>query len=245
MVRACTAQLWGHQGFLGSGFLVSPGVVVTCAHVVATHQPEVTVVIQDQTVPGRVGPVLPTSRAAGVDYWPFPDLALVEIDQAADLECVWLADKDPEPGAVLTALGFSHDTPAGGVAADSMRLTVVGESGPYLKVKDDLVARGLSGSPVLDETSGRVCGMVKASRDYQQAVGGWIIPAKVLVDKLPGIGGAQPGSPPAGQPLVGAGDPPARADRTTVRDSRPIGTRPGGRRGSAAVVVAGPTQPGG
>jgi hypothetical protein len=97
-------------------------------------------------------------------------------------------------------VGFSSDSPAGVVAMDSILVTTVGPAGEgFIKVKGDRVPAGMSGSPLLDRVSGRVCGMLKASRDYASSEGGWIVPADVTVGYLPEVAAANARAHPPGE----------------------------------------------
>ncbi len=167
--------------FKGSGFVLAPELVVSCAHVVVDAADEVLV-----RTPGsadRTGTVIarhPPRR--GNHYYDSPDIALVRLREPLDRQGVWLAKEPPQAGTVVLARGFSRFTAEPDVQRDSLSMTVVGPSGSLLRVKDDRIEAGLSGSLVLETTNGRVCGMVKASRERREVQGGWIVPAHVIAE---------------------------------------------------------------
>ena len=76
-----------------------------------------------------------------------------------------------------------------GIGHDSVGLAVVGPSGGEgcLSVRGDGIVEGLSGSPVLDESNGRVCGLLKARRADGFAEGGWVIPIEAIARYLPDV----------------------------------------------------------
>ena len=53
-----------------------------------------------------------------------------------------------------------------------------------IKLKKGQVTAGYSGSPVLNEGTWKVCGIMKATRDKQSDLGGWAIPVEILSSEL-------------------------------------------------------------
>ncbi|WBO62716.1 trypsin-like peptidase domain-containing protein [Streptomyces camelliae] len=168
--------------FKGSGFVLTPELVVTCAHVVEEAADEVLVRISGSA--DRTGTVIARHppRRGGGEYYDSPDIALVSLGERLDRQGVWLAEEPPQAGAVVVARGFSRFTAEPGVQRDSLSMTVRGPAGSLLGVKEDRIEVGLSGALVLDTTTGRVCGMVKASRKLEEVQGGWIVPAHVIAE---------------------------------------------------------------
>ncbi len=188
LIRRHAVALFAGSTFQGSGFLVDPGTVLTCAHVVAGKDKPIRVRWSDQEVGADCRDMLPRDAGAG-DFYSFPDLALLTlhspfVDTPAG---VWLADCPPDEGAIVVAYGFSRYTPEAGVAADTLRLVITGAAGNFLRVSGDRVVPGMSGSLVLDEEIGQVCGIVKASRDPKEVQGGWIIPVTAVAEGFPDI----------------------------------------------------------
>jgi trypsin-like peptidase/NACHT domain-containing protein/HEAT repeat protein len=187
--RHCVVRLGGLSGFRGTGFLVAPRTVLTCAHV-AADGPDV--VLPDGTrVAVEATRLVPADRGTG-DYYAFPDLAILTLAGPADRPWLPLDTNDPAAGARVEVLGFSTSTPGPGVLPDSLLVTVAGESGGYVRVVGDQVVPGFSGSPVLDPATGLVVGMVKATRDPDGALGGWLVPVTALRETLEEYGPAVP-----------------------------------------------------
>lgn len=182
-VQRCVAQVWGDGAFRGSGFFVAPNRLVTCAHVVRSAA--VSVVFGGREVPATVRLRVPAEPGAG-EYYPLPDVAVLDLAEPVDHEVVWFGDAVPANGDLVEVCGFVADTPSG-VGGHVARLRVAGPSSDYLRLAGDWVPPGLSGAPVVDETTRRVCGMVKASRDRHASEGGWIVPVAELA-RLPEVG---------------------------------------------------------
>jgi hypothetical protein len=185
-LRQCVVEVWrADGGFRGSGFFVAPGVVVTCAHVVPGPGAAVTVRWDDRDLPAVVAGVFPDGGPRDGDYHPFPDLAVLRVQEGpADHPCVRFAEDEPAPGLMVLAAGFSAATPTSGVHADSLLLTVAGPADRFLRVTADRVVPGFSGSPAADPRTGEVVGVVKASRDIGGVQGGWLTPTRAVLDVL-------------------------------------------------------------
>ncbi|MFI9360537.1 trypsin-like peptidase domain-containing protein [Kitasatospora sp. NPDC053057] len=172
-------------GSLGSGFLVSEDTVLTCAHVVQGCR-EVSVTTQGLTITADVIEVFPEHDPAARIHG-FPDLALLRLREPQPLPGVWLGDRAPQEGAEVVVHGFSRHTLESGPQPDSLRLHVAGASGQFVRLQGDQVVPGFSGSPVLDLRTGRVCGVLKTSRDDRQVSGGWLVPVDAVRSHFPDL----------------------------------------------------------
>ncbi|HKR51669.1 MAG TPA: serine protease, partial [Pseudonocardiaceae bacterium] len=108
------------DGATGTGVLVAPGWVLTCAHVVEGC--DVVSVVPDRdaapdgtraAVPPQVSAqVRERSEARDVSFesafWPFPDLALLELDGWIDHVCAPLTSDKPVHGSEPHAWGFGR-----------------------------------------------------------------------------------------------------------------------------------------
>ncbi|GAA2244166.1 serine protease [Streptomyces ruber] len=164
--------------FLGSGFFIAPNWVLTCAHVPRTGVGgEVTVVHErgpgrgPRAVPGRVAAVLPehaTPDARG--NWPAPDLALVQLREAVEHDCVYVSERPAAyygEGKVLYAGWTVLD---GRLQFLDGPLSVQGSLGGWtagvqLRLGHNDLPRGVSGGPVIDPERGEVVGVLKSSAD--------------------------------------------------------------------------------
>jgi len=185
----CLVRLDTGHGF-GTGFFVTPGHVLSCAHVVA-GAPEVRLWWNGEILPVNTVRTIPEQR--GTSYFhDLPDLALLTTD-ARDHPWVALGE-EPRPRTRVIARGFSLDTPFPGMALDIRPLDIAGPvtepAGPVaepgcLNVAGGPIPEGMSGGPVVDEETGLVCGLVKASRGSDVALGGWVISVRALRRHLP------------------------------------------------------------
>ncbi|WP_159425475.1 bifunctional trypsin-like peptidase domain-containing/SEL1-like repeat protein [Streptomyces sp. fd1-xmd] len=184
LLERCTVQVHG-PNFAGTGFFIAPGVVLTCAHVLKDAGSQPSILWEGRHLHVADTKRIPAEPGKG-DFYSFPDLGLIQIEDPPTHPYVRLASQDPSMGSVVFAVGFSSYTIERGlVHRDGLAVTVASSSSSYLRVKDDQVVRGLSGSPVIDPASGRVCGVMKASRHVQDQRGGWIVPASAIAEYLP------------------------------------------------------------
>lgn len=179
----CTVEIHGGR-FVGTGFFTAPGTVVSCAHVLrdAGATPRIVWGGRELTVSAvslvpEEGPSLP--------FYGFPDLAAITVEEDPAHPAVRLAQDDPLTGDELVARGYSRSTVEEGVQRDGLIVTVAGPSARFLRVKDDQIVRGLSGSPLVDPSTGLVRGIVKASRQVADDRGGWIVPVSAIRQYLP------------------------------------------------------------
>ncbi len=163
-VRVSVSANKGH----GTGFFVAPGVLLTCAHVVrdATSNRSADVYWESLHYPASITDILFEQ-----------DLALLQVD-FTDHPCVYL-DPDAQPFDTLYSYGFPDDHADG----DPASFTLEGWSGhqqDQLKFKVGQVRPGMSGSPLLNMRTGRVCGIIQLSRDRSTDLGGRAIPITVV-----------------------------------------------------------------
>jgi hypothetical protein len=176
VLRRCTVKLSfaGKSGH-ATGFFVAPGLILTCAHVVAAVVEPVKVSWQHQE----------DFVEAGIEKLePAFDLALLRCrSTSSDPPCVYL-DQDIRVGDELYIYGYSDDFPQG----DPVLVAYEGLAGgdpPLLKFKAGQVRPGLSGSPVLNQRTGKVCGVVKLTRGRDTDLGGGAIPTTVIFSRWP------------------------------------------------------------
>jgi Effector-associated domain 2/Trypsin-like peptidase domain len=185
--------------FRGSGFFTAGGLVVTSAQVVAGAA-DVPVVVtypegSYEVPPGgiRVRP------ERGDDGWvfPYPELAVLSGPGQDRHATARLAAGDPAAGTEVTALGYSSCAPAPGVRPDRLVLRVGSRSGDVRRMLGDEGRDGLSGSMLVD-ADGLVVGVLRSSRSFADARGGWFTPVSALraLPALPGGPGAVPAAPP-------------------------------------------------
>ncbi|MFD3717847.1 trypsin-like peptidase domain-containing protein [Streptomyces sp. NPDC058674] len=228
-LQRCAVGISVGGAFRGSGFLVAPGVVLTAAHVVSTPGPAPRVSVEHPTGSRLVAAEdirAEPDTGDGSRFHPFPDLAALTVPGWRDHPVARLAPDEAEPGTEVTALGYSTHTPSPGVQPDTLALRVAGRSGPFIRVLGDGVREGMSGSMLLD-ADGLVRGLLKGSRSYRDAQGGWYVPVAALAGFLGGPS-ALPGAP-ARPGAVAAAAGPGDAEFVEALMAFPAMMRPDGR----------------
>ncbi|GHF73639.1 hypothetical protein GCM10018790_59390 [Kitasatospora xanthocidica] len=183
--RAAAVEVRDGHSFLGSGFLVAPGTVLTVAHVArrALNGPSVSGSWGSAKTagPARLFPADPgTGR-----FHAFPDLAVLTLEVPVAPPELVLDPEVPPAGTPVLVAGFSPHTPTNGVHDDSLLLTVAGPAADYVRVTGDEVRDGFSGGMVIRLDTGAVCGVLKGSRDFEGVRGGWFTPLSALAAVLP------------------------------------------------------------
>ncbi|MEU3603223.1 trypsin-like peptidase domain-containing protein [Streptomyces sp. NPDC006798] len=181
LLRAATVHIGGtHPAPLwGTGFFVAPGLVLTCAHVLAPHlrgdlaRP---VVVAGPELNGGE-PLEARLHRWLLDSGPLPehkvplerDLALLRLlDRDAEHECVWLTDRTDYPGGPGVVQGYrpgEDDRPARAVPWKATARINGFDDAYGLRIRPEAeFPRGGSGSPVLDAYTGAVVGVLKSRR---------------------------------------------------------------------------------
>ncbi len=185
LLRDCSVRIVT-AGSSGTGAFVAPGLVLTCAHVIASAR--------EAAGPLRVRWSRCELDAEIVDYHagPFPDLALLRVRHGkhpcvplSGHPCV-LLDPTVELGDSLYAFGFTDEEPGG----DSVTLEYEGPSlrpDELHKLKQGQVRPGLSGAALLNRRTGCVCGVLKATRDRSNDLGGRAVPVGAVFASMAGI----------------------------------------------------------
>jgi tetratricopeptide (TPR) repeat protein len=183
LLHSCTVQVGSARGPEGTGFFVAPGRVLTCAHVVeplVRSGVQATVTVADgEVLPCTVLRILPESKPSDLDSYPYPDLALLGVE-TSDHPCVQLDPALPQTGDRLWALGITEVYARAVLGMTPVALRFEGEhlasSEHRLQLSGGQIAPGMSGSPLLNERTGRVCGMISRTRNDELNLGGWAIP---------------------------------------------------------------------
>ena len=180
---------------LGSGVLVAPGWVLTCAHVVEGLEalrvvPDRGAGLEtDHTVPQSVDATV-VARSPARDqssdsaFWPFPDLALVKLSDWSAHVCAPLVGQEPVQEAQPHAWGFARredDVPAVGSPASFVFVGVEDEG--YLSLKAGAAAPGLSGAPLVCPAHRGVVAVMSVSRAPREDRGGWASPVAALSEQ--------------------------------------------------------------
>lgn len=184
--------------FLGSGFFVAPGWVLTCAHVVGKGAGTVTddkagsplAVIADdgqqfeaevaclleEPVPGVPGPRV---NRAGTrrNLHPLPDIAVVRVPEATDPDCGWLSDRSDLSSPDIGVYGWAWNEGTGPLYLPFAGSATGGRNGRPLVLNGAAVSAGCSGGPVVDHQRGEVIGL---SKGRLKSGGGLAVPVTEL-----------------------------------------------------------------
>lgn len=182
----CLVQINAADGkeLAGSGFLAAPGYVLSCAHVLDGRSAgsPVTGLRHDQPWSGTV---VYASPAPAVEYdepavgiiWPEPDLAVIRLDDDSPHPCVRLAPGKPAVSSEMIAIGrrLPFGQEPGDFATGTLEYT--GMFRYLMRLRNERFGPGMSGGPVLDLSTGEVCGLAKlAGRDQD----GYAVPVTLL-----------------------------------------------------------------
>lgn len=170
----------GDEEMWGSGFLVAPGWVLTCAHVLLGHVGDrdaefrvrgpdlhdgrsVAARLEACLYKGDLGAELNESTSLPVEQ----DMALVRLlDDSVEHECVWLSDRSDHPvGEQRLVYGY-RPLASGAAQTWNGDAVVNAQDGPYgLRLgPSNEFPSGVSGGPVLDPATGAVVALIKCRR---------------------------------------------------------------------------------
>lgn len=191
LTDGCTVKFPPGEVSGGTGFFVAPGLVVSCAHVVArrdgTTVDSVVLEWQGRQFVGKVHCVPATSGGQGL--WPFPDLCVVEIADPPAHGWAVLGDLREQDHQDVYLGGYNnvYDAATARFQGKSGRLDEPTDlaGGRVWQITDCEIAPGMSGGPVLDLQSGVVCGVAKTRRLGDTDLGGLVVPASAIRDTLP------------------------------------------------------------
>ncbi len=176
LLQRCTVKL-SVAGTYGTGFFVAPGFILTCAHVVAAaDNTPITVRWQSQHnfAEAKIAKLLPDIDVSLLTYNPPAD---------GHVPCV-LLDTAVESGDPLYLFGYPDQDFPNGCPATFLCEGFTGDEPPLIKFKLGQVRPGMSGSPLLNQRTGRVCGIVKFTRDRAIDLGGGAVPISVVLAHL-------------------------------------------------------------
>ncbi|MEU6497681.1 SAV_2336 N-terminal domain-related protein [Streptomyces sp. NPDC046984] len=162
------------ETFIGSGFFIAPSWVLTCAHVARAEEgSEVIVVYQTgpgfdrAAVAGSVAATIPEHLEEAVrGTWPAPDLALVQLRDPVDHDCVYVSERPSGYYGQDTVL-YAGWTEIGGQlqildGSLSLQGTMAESSDVYMRLGPNDFPPGVSGGPVIDPVRGEVIGVLKS-----------------------------------------------------------------------------------
>ena len=185
LLQHCTVKLSiPSQLGWGTGFFVAPGLILTCAHVVQRSPGQVQVCWQNQTLDAVVERSIPDSY----------DLALLRLTPTVEghSPCVWL-DEEVRSRDPLYLFGYPDEGDRQGEPRTFNCDGTTGSAIASILFNLGQVRPGMSGSPLLNQRTGKVCGMVKFTRDRSSDLGGGAIPTRVILEQFPELRELQQG----------------------------------------------------
>ena len=180
LLQQCTVKLSVAGGW-GTGFFVAPGLILTCEHVVK-HVGNCSIQVRWQHQENWAEAVV--ERSPPDPY----DLALLRVTTPTEINppCVYL-DAAIESRDPLYLFGYpDQDFPNGCPVTFSCE-GLTGDEPPLIKFALGQVRPGMSGSPLLNQRTGKVCGIVKFTRDRSIDLGGGAVPTAVILECFPEV----------------------------------------------------------
>lgn len=170
---------------VGTAFLLTPTLAVTCAHVVTSAGGQPGSVLQAGFVQPGGGAFLASVLEAG--WSAAHDLAFLALDNMPEgLQPLHLGSAHGCDGHAYASLGFPNVGPA---LANRPQATInglvpVADQGDLLQLKGEEIKEGMSGAPVLDLTSGLAVGMINGYWDDRTRLA-YATPAETITALAP------------------------------------------------------------
>lgn len=169
LLQQCVVRLTSPAG-MGTGFFITPGIVLTCSHVVGNACSNIEVYWEEINYSAKIVAQVPDDDI---------DLAILQLLNPPNHPCVAVDRDDPELTDPLYA--FGHPANSKYFGGDPITLEYEGPSRSPLerkiyKLKNGQVQSGFSGSPLLNRRTNKVCGVITETRDEFHPTGGRAIP---------------------------------------------------------------------
>ena len=167
------------EGKPGTGFFVARGLILTCAHVVTDNNRQqiasVKVYWQNREYTAVVDQLPDNSNV---------DLALIKLNESIPQHACVSLDDSLSNGDSLYSFGYAAEYPQG-EPRDFIYTDLTGDDPPLMTFRDEQVQPGFSGAPLLNRRTGKICGVIKRSRDIYNALGGRGVSAAVIFANFP------------------------------------------------------------
>ncbi|MDJ0730887.1 MAG: trypsin-like peptidase domain-containing protein [Crocosphaera sp.] len=177
LLQRCAVKVTvpGQMGW-GTGFFVAPGQILTCFHVIKNAQNgQVNVSWQNEEN---------WTEAVIEEGHELLDIALLKLRDVVDsIPCVHLDDGFQAEDRFYI-YGYPDDFPGGASVTGQCEGTAQDQQ-TLIKFKAGQIRPGLSGSPILNQRTGKVCGMVKCTRDRSFDLGGGAVPVEAILTTFP------------------------------------------------------------
>lgn len=195
LLRECTVRIlvsFGDEGKeRGTGFFVSRGKILTCAHVVQgrNFQRSASKIEIFWRIGNREQKFTAQIKVSDSEI----DVALLVLDENTipDHPCVHFDRQEPGLEDTLYSYGYPYNKNQndshylygvpirfthgyeGGTGRDTKEIS-------YWKLKEGQVQPGVSGAPLLNEETFYVSGIVYKTRDRTNDLGGWVVPISII-----------------------------------------------------------------
>lgn len=201
LLSFCTVKISQEKFGWGTGFFVTPGYILTCAHVVKGVGDKPVKVQWQKTgnpfIPNN-NQALAEEKVEFIDYEatvegsfadPF-DLALLKlVSPPENHPCVYLDESAQPIGSVragdeLYLFGYPDKDYENGAPVLTRCENLTRDNPQQIKFKEGQIRPGFSGSPLLNHRTRKVCGIVKYTRDKGSDLGGGAIPVSAVLSKF-------------------------------------------------------------
>ena len=177
LLRQCTAKLFPFNSSVGwgTGFFVAPNLILTCAHVVEqSAQHDIKVWWQDKELFAKVEEVAPA---------PY-DVALLRVNYTNSLKHPYVClDDEVQTRDPLYLFGYPDEGDKKGEPRTFNCDGITGSDSILFNLGQ--VRPGMSGSPLLNQRTKKVCGVVIFTRGRALDLGGGAISVRAIYKKFP------------------------------------------------------------
>ena len=177
LLKCCTVKIRGSgHPLTGTGFFVAPGLILTCSHLLPADSKQPITVIWRQQLYSAFISQTPSS--------PSEALTLLQIRGSYPAHPYVSLEGSAQPSDLLYGYGYSNEFPEG--VASSTEVESLEDHPELLRLRLMHTRSHLSGSPLLNWRTGKVCGMVVCpDRGSESAT--LAIPATVILRQFPDL----------------------------------------------------------
>lgn len=184
-LQRCTVRLKTARSS-GTGFFFAPGLILTCAHLIDMKQDIKVSVFWQSENQHYTAVIIDSRNDLGLDFAVLQLVDEQEESMSLNNPCVVLDITEPNIGDNFYTFGYTKDRPEG----DSATFEYEGSSfkgGNSLKLKEGQAQPGLSGAPLLNLNTYKVCGIMYRTRYASSDLGGGAVSISAIADLLPEI----------------------------------------------------------